>query len=231
MKTLSHWRGRWPVALLGLAALVLWDFSGLDLRLVRLYGDASGFAWREAWLTRDVLHGGGRWLAGLVLAAMAVDAARPLCSGPSRKERAYGLGTVVVAMLVVSALKRFTRTSCPWDLVEFGGPATYLPHWLLGVADGGPGHCFPSGHAVAAFGFFGLYLLWKPWRPRFARAVLVTVWVFGLAFGWAQMARGAHFASHTLWSAWLCWVTCRAAERGWRGVDKPPAPTPAATAE
>ena len=22
----------------------------------------------------------------------------------------------------------------------------------------------------------------------------------------AQMARGAHYASHTLWAAWLCWV-------------------------
>lgn len=228
MKALSHWREHWLVTLLSLVALVLWDFSGLDLRLIRLYGDASGFTWREAWLTRDVLHGGGRWLAGLVLAAMALDATRPLCSGPSRRQRTYWLGTVMVVMLLVSALKRFTRTSCPWDLEEFGGPARYLPHWLLGMSDGGPGHCFPSGHAVAAFGFFGLYMLWKPWRPRFARGVLVTVWAFGLAFGWAQMARGAHFASHTLWSAWLCWVTCRAAERLWHEPDQPPALTPTA---
>ena len=29
---------------------------------------------------------------------------------------------------------------------------------------------------------------------------------FGLLFGWARLARGAHFPSHTMWSAWLCWT-------------------------
>jgi membrane-associated PAP2 superfamily phosphatase len=29
---------------------------------------------------------------------------------------------------------------------------------------------------------------------------------FGLLFGWAQLVRGAHFPSHTMWSAWLCWT-------------------------
>lgn len=32
--------------------------------------------------------------------------------------------------------------------------------------------------------------------------------VVGTLFGWAQMARGAHYPSHTLWSAWLCWLVC-----------------------
>jgi hypothetical protein len=39
-----------------------------------------------------------------------------------------------------------------------------------------------------------------------ARAVLLAVLAAGALFGWAQLARGAHFPSHTLWSAWLCWV-------------------------
>jgi len=30
----------------------------------------------------------------------------------------------------------------------------------------------------------------------------------GALYGWAQLARGAHYVSHTLWSAWLCWVVC-----------------------
>jgi membrane-associated PAP2 superfamily phosphatase len=30
----------------------------------------------------------------------------------------------------------------------------------------------------------------------------------GAVFGWAQMVRGAHFPSHTMWSAWVCWVLC-----------------------
>ena len=42
---------------------------------------------------------------------------------------------------------------------------------------------------------------------------LAGVCVTGLLFGWAQLARGAHFASHTLWSAWLCWAVCVASAR------------------
>ena len=28
----------------------------------------------------------------------------------------------------------------------------------------------------------------------------------GFALGLAQQMRGAHFMSHTLWTAWLCWT-------------------------
>lgn len=81
-----------------------------------------------------------------------------------------------------------------------------MPHWLPGLVDGGPGHCFPSGHAVAAFAFFGVYFFWRARRPALARLALAGVFALGIAFGWAQWVRGAHFVSHTLWSAWLCWV-------------------------
>jgi hypothetical protein len=47
------WRDGAALALvIGLGALLSWEASGLDLALVRVYGDASGFAWRDAWLTR-----------------------------------------------------------------------------------------------------------------------------------------------------------------------------------
>ena len=28
----------------------------------------------------------------------------------------------------------------------------------------------------------------------------------GLLFGGAQTLRGAHYPSHSLWTAWLCWT-------------------------
>jgi membrane-associated PAP2 superfamily phosphatase len=34
--------------------------------------------------------------------------------------------------------------------------------------------------------------------------MLGLVLLFGAVFAWAQLARGAHYASHSLWSAWLC---------------------------
>ena len=98
-------------------------------------------------------------------------------------------------------------------MIEFGGSARYVPHWMLGSFDGGPGHCFPSGHAVAAFAFFSGWFLFRSTRPALARAWLGAVRVAGLAYGWGQLARGAHYPSHTLWSAWLCWTACVAVDR------------------
>lgn len=206
---------------LSLLAVLAWEATGADMALMRLYGSASGFVWRDAWLTSRLLHDGGRWLALGVLALVAWDAVRPLLAGPSRAARAHWLGVTLFALVLVPALKRLNSTSCPWELAEFGGTARYVWHGLLWVRDGGGGHCFPSGHAVAAFAFFGLYFLWRGHRPRFARAALLGVVVLGLAFGWAQMARGAHFASHTLWSAWLCWAVCVVAAQPMRNPGSP----------
>lgn len=212
------------VTLGALLALVAWEVSGLDLPLARLLGGAGGFPLRDHALVRSLLHDGGRWLAGLLLAALALDAWRPIVRGPGRGQRLYWLAVVALGMIVVPLAKRFSTTSCPWDLAEFGGHVAYVPHWLPALTDGGPGHCFPSGHAVAAFAFFGAWFLWREHRPRLARALLAGVLVLGAVFGWAQMARGAHFASHALWSAWLCWTIAAAAQLGAPRGSHSPAP-------
>jgi membrane-associated PAP2 superfamily phosphatase len=40
-----------------------------------------------------------------------------------------------------------------------------------------------------------------------ARRWLAAVVIAGLLLGLSQQWRGAHFMSHTLWTAWLCGVT------------------------
>ena len=200
-------------ALVALGLLVAWEALGWDMLLSQRFGTPAGFAWRHLWWTEQLLHNGGRLVSGLFLALLAWDAFRPLAAGPSQRERLYWLVVCALSMTAVPALKRFSHTSCPWDLAEFGGKVPYVPHWLLSVSDGGAGHCFPSGHAVAAFAFIGLYFLWRPYRPRGARIFLVGLVAFGLVFGMVQLVRGAHFASHTLWSAWLCWALALLAAR------------------
>ncbi|HEY1091772.1 MAG TPA: PAP2 family protein, partial [Burkholderiaceae bacterium] len=108
------------VTLAALALLLAWDFSGLDLPLIRLVGDATGFAWREVWFTRDVFHQGGRMLAGLLLALLLLNIWKPLVPGPSRRERIYALAMTVFCMCLIPLFKRASHTSCPWDLAEFG---------------------------------------------------------------------------------------------------------------
>jgi membrane-associated PAP2 superfamily phosphatase len=186
----------------------LWEFSGLDLALVRLFATADGFPLRDAFVTSELLHVGARRLAAVAFLLQLVDAIWPQVAGPSRLERAKWLAVTVGCIVLIPAIKRFSATSCPWDLLEFGGTVPYVAHWILTTVDGGPGHCFPSGHAVSGFAFFPLCFLWRQHRPGLARVALAAVVVLGTVFGAAQMIRGAHFASHTFWTAWLCWTIC-----------------------
>ncbi len=198
-----------------LALLLTWDFSGADLALSQRLGSPRGFAWRDAWLTRDLLHEGGRRAALALLALLGWQAWRGSTAdaGPSRRERRFWFAVMLASALLLPALKGFSASSCPWSLQDFGGSAPYVPHWLLGRLDGGPGHCFPSGHAVAGYAFIGLYFQWRPHDARRARAWLIAALALGTLFGAAQLLRGAHFASHVAWSAWLCWTLALLAER------------------
>lgn len=212
-------RGEVLAAVVALLMLLVWEAGRWDLPLSHLYGSLHGFALRDAWWTRGLLHEGGRWLAGCVLALLAWDAMRPIAQGPSRAQRGYWLSVVVASMLLVPLLKHFSTTSCPSELAEFGGVAVYVPHWLPGVADRGPGHCFPSGHAVSAFAFFGLYFLWRPYRRGAAWVLLAATLAAGTVAGWVQVVRGAHFPSHALWSGWLCWSLAIVAQAACPGVE------------
>ena len=202
--------------LITLALLVLllcWEASAWDMALAQIYGDASGFALRDHWLVRRGLHDGGRWLSGAALIGVAAWAAFGNVHLMTRRRRWAWAGVVMLCLIVVPAIKRLSSTSCPWDLDEFGGSVDNVPHWMLTLVDGGPGHCFPSGHAVAAFCFLPLYFQWRSVQPRLAQGLLAATMIAGFAFGWAQLARGAHFPSHTMWSAWVCWTIGAVAAR------------------
>ena len=83
-----------------------------------------------------------------------------------------------------------------------------MPHWfMLTQSDGGSGRCFPAGHASAGFAFVSGYFAFRDTRASLARGWLAASFAAGLLLGLAQQARGAHFMSHTLWSAWVCWCT------------------------
>jgi membrane-associated PAP2 superfamily phosphatase len=202
--------------LLGLLLLALWELSGLDPVVAGWYGSAAGFAWRDSAWTRTLLYDGGRLVAAVLLIGMAIDAARrPRPQAPARAEKLYWLMVAIACLLLAP---HFTLSSCPWDLTLFGGRVPYVPHWRLDLADGGPGHCFPSGHAVSGFAFLPLYFLWRRHDARIARAWLIAVLLLGAIAGWTQLVRGAHFPSHTLWSGWLCWTL--AATAAWAAEQR-----------
>ncbi len=203
---------RWTLA--GLLLVLAWDASGLDLALAHWSGSADGFALRSNWFLLQIAHEGARRLAWLAVLGLTLCVWRPV--GVLRRlphaRREQLVAGIFMSLIVISALKYISDTSCPWDLAEFGGLARHVSHWALGQADGGSGHCFPAGHATTGFALLSGYFALRRHAARAACIWLATALVLGLAMGLAQQMRGAHFMSHTLWTGWLCWLTAWACD-------------------
>jgi membrane-associated PAP2 superfamily phosphatase len=194
--------------LAGLVAITAWDASGLDLIVSRLFGDAAGFAWRDEWFVAGVLHENARWLAwaiGLVLLAN-VRWPLPFARACPRPVRVWWVATTLACVALIPLMKLISLTSCPWSLAEFGGTAQHVSHWAFGQADGGPGRCFPAGHATAAFCFLAGWFALRDSAPLWARRWLIATLSFGTVLAAVQVVRGAHYVSHSLWTAWWCWA-------------------------
>jgi membrane-associated PAP2 superfamily phosphatase len=200
----SGWE--WTLVLLGV--LLAWDAGGLDLPLARLMGGLQGFPLRDHWILSGVLHDGARQLAWLACLWLLAGVWWPtgVLRRLARRGRVQWLASTAISLVFISALKYSSHSSCPWDLAEFGGPADYLSHWAWGRSDGGPGRCFPAGHASAAFAFLGGYFVVREECAEHGAQYLAIVLFAGTLLGVAQQLRGAHFMSHTLWTAGICWA-------------------------
>lgn len=185
--------------------------TGLDLFLSDLFYDANTqqFPLKNTPLFAVVLHSGLKYLSvWLWLGLLVFTVVRRRT--PGHGQRVYVLVTALLAALLVSVLKSHSTHSCPWDLQDFGGPYTDLT---------GPGRCFPSGHA--SVGFMWIALLFAPMALAFLKRW--QVWLFVVCMGalasFVQIARGAHFLSHVLATAWVCWAVAQCAAVLWSLVQ------------
>lgn len=229
MPQAPYWPATWSYArlasfgyitLMTLAALLAWDASGLDLTLAHWYGSAQGFPLHEDWFLSKVLHTKAQQAGWVCVIALAVAIRWPfgVLRQINRSERIALLAGILAALLVIITLKGINHTSCPWDLTEFGGRANYVSHWALRLRDGGPGQCFPGGHASTGFALIAGYFALQHTAPHAARVWLTVALVLGFGLGWVQQMRGAHFMSHNLWTGWLCWTLTGLLDAGWRQV-------------
>lgn len=200
------------LTLLALALLLAWDATGWDLPLAELAGTPTGFPLRDNAFLVNVMHEGAKSLSwGLVIGLfVAIRWPVGVLRRLRRSERAQLAVSALASVIVISLVKHTSKTSCPWDLQAFGGVARHVSHWAWGLRDGGPGGCFPAGHASAAFAYLGGYFVFRQSSPTVARIWFACAFAAGLALGVSQQLRGAHYMSHTLWTAWLCWVTAYA---------------------
>ena len=210
--------GLW-IWLAGLALTLAWDASRADSRVMTWLGDAQGFVLRDHWWLSAVGHDGAKRLAVLVYLGIVWMAFRPMgiWRQMPRTQRLEIVVGITLSLLVVTAIKRVSMTSCPWELEAFGGIASHVSHWVWGVADGGSGHCFPGGHASSALAFLALSLPWlasaQHHERRTGQKLMAAILVLGLVLGAIQTLRGAHYPSHTAWTALICaavaWVNHR----------------------
>lgn len=202
------WRPYAMVSLILLITFLAWDSTTWDMHLATLWGEPSGFALRDHWWMAKIMHAGARNVGWIFFIAMLIGIWRPwgaLRALPTA-DRACLFLSVLSALLAVTLIKGLSQTSCPWDLQAFGGAAPYVSHWNLWVRDGGGGHCFPAGHASTGFAFMAAYFGLRQNNAPGAMKWLLVAMCIGFILGISQQMRGAHFMSHTLWTAWLCWT-------------------------
>ncbi len=202
------WSGPLQATVGGFLVLIAWDLAGFDLGLARLFGGNDGFARRDDPWFAKVMHDAIKpvpWLVTLALFVIVFHR-KAKAVEPSLARRLQWPLTTLMCAATIGVLKASSATSCPWDLQEFGGVARFMSHWRGWFeSDYGPGRCFPAGHATNGFSFIGGWFVLRRSHTRAANAVLVGSLVIGLTFGLTQQIRGAHFMSHTLWTAWICW--------------------------
>lgn len=213
MSAARAWQARQALLLLvGAAALLaIFELTPLDLALQRLFFDPlrGEFPLRGSWLLSEVLHTGARRVSvalGLAALALALVATRGRLSWLPKRNAWVAIAGMVLIPLGISVLKAVTNRHCPWDVVDFGGYAPYVGLLELPPAGLKRGACFPAGHASAGF----VWVIWavalRPRSRRLAQWVLLGGLLLGALLGGVQMLRGAHFLSHTLWSAWFAWA-------------------------
>jgi membrane-associated PAP2 superfamily phosphatase len=215
------------------AFFLIWlgNFTNLDMRLAEsMYDTRTGsFPWRHAWLTEHF----GHVIAKQILIALALipvvlclsdSLLRPQVLPAWWRLRIRIVAACAVAIPGLTALlKKASSSHCPWDLQGFGGNEPYyrlldhVPAWVEA------GKCLPGGHASSALWLIGLAVFWLPHRPRVALMMAGLLALPGLALGWMQQMRGAHFLTHNLWSLWIaCIVMMAVLELAqWRSLGLP----------
>lgn len=201
--------------LAALAMLALEHFTHIDVWLEDWFFDAAlhDFPWRNSWFATDFAHGSLKNFiinsGTLLLVVMLIDKIWRIRRMPDFWR--YRLQIVAWASVLVPAvirgIKRTSALNCPWDIDRYGGHVPYLKMFDHVPAGWVPGHCFPAGHASTGLWLASLCVFWLPHHPRRALGVFFAGLSVGLAMGWIQQMRGAHFLSHTLWSGWIASVT------------------------
>lgn len=180
----------------------------LDMKIASWIYAAGGDAWiyKNGFWTETVIHKLGRNLTYLgvlsLLALVALSYVSPRI-GPKRRPLAWLIVAIVLSTGIVSIVKRYSGLDCPWSIWGLGGSNPYITLFDLRPMTSG---CFPSGHASGGYAWLALYFFFLEACPRYRWKGLAVGLCVGLLFGIGQQLRGAHFLSHDVITALVCWT-------------------------
>jgi membrane-associated PAP2 superfamily phosphatase len=213
----SHWKLLlWPT-LLYLCLLALLRLGDVDHAVARFFAapGQQGFPLRHAFVTEFLFHDTAQAVMKLVMAVLLMAWLGSWLNARLARHR-LALGYLVLTgMLGVSLVglgKQLSNVDCPWDLEAFGGSRAPQELPQEGAAGAPVGHCFPGGHSSSGFALFGLFFLARRRRSSLAVQGLLLALFLGSVFAIDQWARGAHFPSHDLTTAYVCWLTALAGD-------------------
>lgn len=215
---LSIDRSLWPAVALLAGAFLLFEFTSLDLRVQDRFYDFAAGAWRvdeDAFWPRLFFYTGPKAMIIALAVGLIVLAAGPASwrgrFAALRHARRADLWVVVATLATAPALialgKATTNVFCPRDIRRYGGEMPYvkvLESYPAGDRPARRGRGFPAGHASGGFALLSLAGLAGTARGR--RSGVAVGLAVGSAMGGYQMLNGAHYLSHTVVTAIVCWI-------------------------
>ncbi len=190
--------------------LLIFPPNALDLAIShQFYSAELGFIGKHSYWLENILHDRAKQavITLVVFALLGLIASFFFKAWTwLRLPLGYIVLSVSICTAVIAPLKVVTGVQCPWDLTEFGGTETYSPLLSSRVPTTHPGKCWPAGHPSSGFVFFAVYFLFRDRRPGLAKAALAFAFILGSVLSLGRIMQGAHFLSHTLWTALFDWL-------------------------
>jgi membrane-associated PAP2 superfamily phosphatase len=213
LEALPAGRDRWSglvLPVLALAAALLSSQTDWDMDLQRwFYIQGSGWLVdAKAPLPRLLFYDGPKialGIAGGAMIALIVTGYLTRRFRPVRRELVFLVLCMALVPTIISNLKSVTDVYCPSQIVDFGGRYVHVPpfrHHPEAMRQAG--HCFPAGHASGGYALLALGFVDRRRARRMAG--IATGLGVGTVMAVYQMAKGAHFLSHSLTTIALAWL-------------------------
>ncbi|MBE7538460.1 MAG: phosphatase PAP2 family protein [Opitutaceae bacterium] len=210
-------RTLWPAVGTLALTFLLFEVTPLDLLVQNHLYDFAARRWlidAHAAVPRALFYTGPKLVLitmGVALIALVVGPQswrnRLHVPEPVRRNLLVAFLTLGTVPAFIGELKSVTNVFCPSEIRAYGGDQPYVRVLERHSDSDRPtrcGHCFPAGHASGGFALLGLVGLASSRRARVL--TIVPGLAAGCIMGFYQMAKGAHFLSHTVVTALIAWI-------------------------